>query len=1135
MADLDAAGLERRLAALTPEKRALFEKMLRERQPAEDVFPLSVTQQGIWFLEQLRPNNPAYVIPAAARIRGRLDTAVLRAAVNGIVRRHEALRTTFRLRDGRPVQVVRRELALELPETDLRTAPAAGPGRDAGTEPAAPGAGRPGRAGDDGPDVGPWIAAALAEPFDLATGPLLRMNLLRTGEEEYVLLVAMHHLVSDGWSVKVLLTELSALYAAIAAGRPSPLPELGIQYGDFAVWQQEQRAESLAEDLGYWRERLTGAPDALALRTDRPRPAVQGFNGGSVPFALPASLMAGLTEVGRARGATPYMALLAVFAVLLHRYSGQDDVVVGVPTAGRGRAELEPLIGFFVNTLPVRTGLAGEPGFHEVLERVRESCLGAYAHDQVPFERVVEELRPPRDLSRPPVFQVSLSYQSDPLPVLDIAGVEFRRMNLLADGARFDLELQFFADGDGLSGWFEYDRDLFDAATVERLAGHFRRVAELVVADPATPVGELPLLDGAERAAVLAAGRGEDRRWPAGGWIHEGVEEWARTTPDAPAVRFEGETLSYRELNRRANRLAHRLRGLGVGRDVPVGVCLERSPDLVVSLLAVLKAGGAYLPLDPGLPPARLARIVDDARPPVLLAHRASAAALPPAAEVLYVEEQPDGPAAGPDTDPGVEVGGEDLAYVIYTSGSTGEPKGVMNVHAAIRNRLRWMQDAYRLGPRDRVLQKTPFSFDVSVWEFFWPLMCGATLVVARPEGHRDARYLVDTIRAESVTTVHFVPSMLQVFLRQPDVEECVSLRRVVCSGEALPTELQQRFFERSAAALCNLYGPTEAAVDVTAWECRRDGDPRPVPIGFPIANTRVYVLDRYRRPVPPGVPGELYLAGRQLARGYLNRPELTADRFLPDPYGDGPDDRMYRTGDLACFRPDGAVEYLGRLDHQVKLRGLRIELGEIEAVLAGHDRVREAVVTAHRRGAGDDRLVAYLTGDPVPPAAVLAAFLRERLPEYMVPAAFVALPRMPLTPNGKADRAALPEPEFAGAAPRAAYAAPREGLERTISEVWRTVLGVDRVGRNDNFFELGGHSLLMSRLQAELAAGRIEVSMVELFQHPTVGALAAYLDRPGDTRGRERDGTGRAETRRRTQNQRQAAAARRARSRNGR
>ncbi|WP_307826554.1 amino acid adenylation domain-containing protein [Streptomyces pactum] len=1106
----DREELERRLAALSPEKRALFEKMLRERQPAEDVFPLSVMQQGIWFLEQLRPHNPAYVIPAAAHIRGRLDTGVLRAAVQEIVRRHEALRTTFQVRDGRPVQVVRRELAVPLTETDLRGGPA---------------------------DPHSRIAEALAVPFDLAAGPLLRLELLRTGEEEYVLLAAMHHLVSDGWSVKVLLSELSALYEAFAAGRPSPLPALAVQYGDFATWQQRELGrEALAADLAYWREHLAGAPEALALHTDRPRPAVQGFNGGSVPFALTAELMAALTAVGRARGATPYMVLLAVFAVLLHRYSGQDDVVVGVPTAGRGRAEVEPLIGFFVNTLPVRARLHGEPSFAEVLDRVREACLGAYAHERVPFERIVEELRPPRDLSRPPVFQVSLSYQGDPLPVLDIAGLEFRRMNLLADGARFDLELQFFATaGGGLTGWFEYDRDLFDRDTIDRLAGHFRRVAELVAADPAARVDGLPLLDEAGRAAVLAAGRGPEREWPEAGWVHECVAERARLAPDAPAVRFEGTTVTYRELNARANRLAHRLRRRGVGRDVPVGVCLERSVELVVSLLAVLKAGGAYVPLDPSHPPARLARVVGTAGMPVVLAAPDTRGVLPGTAEVLDVVGSAASWADEPDTDPQVVVGPEDLAYVIYTSGSTGEPKGVMNVHAAIRNRLLWMQDAYRLGADDRVLQKTPFSFDVSVWEFFWPLMTGATLVVARPGGHRDAGHLVDTIRAERITTAHFVPSMLQVFLRQPGVDRLPSLRRVVCSGEALPRELQDRFLATCPAELHNLYGPTEAAVDVTAWECVRDGDPRPVPIGRPIANTRVYVLDRHRRPVPFGVPGELYLAGRQLARGYLGRPDLTAERFVADPYGDGPADRMYATGDLARFRADGTVEYLGRLDHQVKLRGLRIELGEIEAQLAGHDRVREAVVTAHRHGADDVRLVAYLTGDPVPEPGELAAYLRERLPEYMVPAAFVALPRMPLTANGKADRAALPAPEFT-AAPRAAYAAPQEGLERTLAEVWRSVLGVERVGRDDNFFELGGHSLLMSRLQAELAAGHhIQVSMVELFQHPTVGALAAHLRRPAGAAGRERDGAGRAETRRRSQNQRQAAAARRTRSRNGR
>ncbi|MFF2350911.1 amino acid adenylation domain-containing protein [Kitasatospora sp. NPDC058115] len=1112
--------LDRRLAALTPEQRARLEQLLAERRnaaPAEDVFPLSVFQQGMWFLEQVRPANPAYVVPGAVRVRGPVDAGVLRAAFAEVVRRHEALRTGFGLREGRPVQLVRPAAAPELPEIDLR---------DTGLSAA---------------ELDERITAvAVGEPFDLETGPPVRLTLLRTGEDESVLALALHHLVSDRWSFWVLLSELAALYAAFAEGRPSPLPELPVQYADFAVWQREQQERGRWDgQLAYWRERLAGAPAALELPTDRPRPAVQGFHGGALPFELPEPLMRELAAFAHRRGATTYMALLAVFTVLLARWSRQRDVVVGVPTAVRDRPELEPLIGYFVNTLPIRTELHGEPTFGEVLERVRAACLGAYEHQEVPFELVVGELGTARDLSRPPVYQVSFAYGREAVPDLTLGGARLEQVLVRSGGARFDLELQAFDRDGGLSGWFEYDRDLFDESTVVRLAAHFRRIAEQAVAAPDRPVDELELLTERERRLVVEEFNATARQWPAAeGWIHQAFEERARLHPQAEALRFEGRSVGYRELDRRANRLAHRLRGLGVGRDVVVGVGMERSPELVVALLAVLKAGGAYLPLDPELPAARLEHMVRDARVPVLLTQRRVLGRLPEAgAEVLCVEEFEAAPGDAPDTAPDVEVGGEDLAYVIYTSGSTGLPKGVMNVHAAIHNRLLWMQDAYRLDADDRVLQKTPFSFDVSVWEFFWPLAAGATLVLARPEGHRDPGYLSRTIRAERITTVHFVPSMLQAFLQEP-VEECTSLRRVVCSGEALPRDLQDRFLARSGARLYNLYGPTEAAIDVTHWTCRADGDPRrPVPIGRPIANTRIHVLDGALRPVPVGVPGELHIGGRGLARGYLNRPELTAERFVPDPFDPDPAARLYRTGDLARFREDGAVEFLGRLDHQVKLRGLRIELGEIEAVLTAHPGVREAVVTAREHRAGDVRLVAHLTaadGAAAPGPAELAAHLRGQLPGYMVPAAFAVLDALPLTPSGKVDRAALPEPEPEGGRAQEPFAAPGAGLERTLAGLWRKVLGIERVGAHDNFFDLGGHSLLMAELRSLLASdtGHL-VSMVELFQHPTVASLAAHLNRsegePSAAPGP--DARERAEHRRRAGARRQQAAARRARS----
>jgi len=1119
--------LDERLAALSPEKRALYDKLLRQKlteagDQGGPVFPISVMQQGMWFLEQLRPNNPGYVIPAAVHIRGPLDRPVLLRAINEIIRRHESLRTTFELRDGKPVQVVHPELRIGLPETDL-----------AETDPHG--------AVTDSARLQTAITEALSEPFDIAAGPLLRVALLRAAPEEYVLAVAMHHLVSDGWSVGILVAELAALYEAFAAGRPSPLPDLKIQYGDFAAWQHGVLADgSLESDLAYWRSHLDGAPAMLTLPTDHPRPAVQGFNGASIPFELPAGLMSDLAAVATKNGATTYMALLAVFQVLLHRYSNQDDVVVGVPMANRGRAEIEPLIGFFVNTLPVRASLRGDPGFSAVLKRVRESCLGAYAHQAVPFEQLVADLKPARDLSKPPVFQVSLSYQADPLPALSLAGLELRRLPLTSAGARFDLEMQLLPDAGALSGWIEYDRDLFDEPTVAAMAAGFRRLAQLMVQRPDEPVGRLDLLGG-DRRRILADHNATARRWPGAGWIHECFEQRARQTPGAEALRCAGQSVSYAELNRRANQLAHRLRRMGAGPDVLIGVSMERSADLVVSLLAVLKAGAAYVPLDCGYPQARLEHMLTDARVPILLTQRRVLPGLPPSdATVLCVDELAESLAAEPGDDPGVPLDGENLAYVIYTSGSTGTPKGVMNVHAAIRSRLLWMQDAYALDATDRVLQKTPFSFDVSVWEFFWPLMTGATLVLARPGGHQDGGYLAALIRAANITTVHFVPSMLQAFLREPAVEACTCLRRVICSGEALPRDLQERFFARSQAELHNLYGPTEAAVDVTWWACRRDADPRPVPIGFPIANTQVYVLDRRLEPVPDGVAGELHIGGRNLARGYLARPELTADRFIPDPFSAVPGARLYKTGDLARRRSDGAVDYLGRLDHQVKLRGFRVELGEIESVLAEHPRVREAIVVTRERTPGDVALVAYLTsgGPPGPPGqAELAGYLRERLPEYMVPWLFVLLPAFPLTPSGKADRAALPAPGAGRPELGTPFIGPRDGLERSIAALWRQVLGVDQVGADDNFFDLGGHSLLMSELKARLTETlQREVSMVELFQYPTVGSLASYLSRPAGAGQQPVAGAhDRAEGRRQSEHQRQQAAARRSRSRNGR
>ncbi len=1041
----------------------------RRADPGRPV-PLAFAQRRLWFLEQLSPGNRAYLLPAILRVRGRLDVAAFRRACDEVMRRHEVLRAVFPEIDGQPRLVVRPEVPAALEVHDLTD----------GTE----------------TQVRARGESFFSRPFRLAEGPLLRLELLRLRGDEAVALLSMHHIVSDQWSMGVLLREVLTLYAAFAEDRDSPLPALCVQYPDFARWQQEALdREAERAGLDYWTRQLDGAPAELALSLARPRPPEKSYRGAVQALEIAPAVVRQLRALGRGEGATLFMVLAGAFQVLLSRLSGAEDVVIGTPVANRRLPELEPLIGLFVNTLALRTDLSGDPSFRELLQRVSRVCLDAYEHQDVPFERLVEALNPERSLARTPIFQVGFGLQNVPFPAWTGGGLHVEPLPADAGTAKFDLELLLTEDGESIKGRLEYSLDLFDEATARRIAQYFQRVLAGLAADPDQRVSRLPLLDEAERCQVLALGDGGAREWPGAGLIHQCFEAQAQATPGAEAVRFEGAGLTYAELDRRANQLAHRLRRLGVGRDVVVGVCMERSVEMVVSLLATLKAGGAYLPLDPGYPGSRLEFMLGDAGVPVLLTQRRVLAGLPAVkAAVLCVEELAGELAREPGSRPEAEVDGADLAYVIYTSGSTGQPKGVMNVHAGIRNRLLWMQDTYRLDASDRVLQKTPFSFDVSVWEFFWPLMTGACLVVARPGGHKDARYLVQAIRSEKITTVHFVPSMLQVFLLEDGAQDCPSLRRVICSGEALPREFQERFFARSHAELHNLYGPTEAAVDVTAWACQRDGDPRPVPIGRPIANTQTYVLDRLLQLVPAGVAGELCLGGPNLARGYLNRPELTAERFAGHPFDPAPGARIYRTGDLARYREDGAIEYLGRLDHQVKLRGFRIELGEIEQVLLTHPGIREAVVTA-RSKAGDTRLVAYLCGDAPPTAGELIAYLRERLPEYMIPAAFVALPGFPLSPNGKLDRAALPEPEPSRPELAAPYQAPQGRVERVIAEAWTRLLGIEQVGVNDNFFELGGHSLLMAELRSTLQASlERPLTLVELFQFPTIRTLAGHL-----------------------------------------
>ena len=915
------------------------------RLPRTGPLPLSFAQQRLWFLNQLEPNNPLYNVPIAIGATGQLNFHALVRALNEIVRRHEVLRTTFELRETQPVEVIAPQLELEVPVSDLT-----------GLTPEAQQAA-----------VRRLAIEGAKEIFNLERGPLFRASLLRLAAEEHVLLLNMHHIVSDGWSLWQFIRELGPLYGAFSEGKPSPLPDLPIQYADYAVWQREwMSGELLDEHLAYWTKQLEGAPRVLELPSDRVRPPVESYRGATLTQKFPLALLDELRALSKNEGATLFMTLLAAYQVLLERYTGQEDVVVGSPIANRTRAEIEELIGFFVNALVLRTDLSGNPSFRELLGRVRSVALDAYAHQDLPFEKLVERLQPERDLSRSPLFQVWFALQNAPRAEFKLAGLDLRSLEVHNGTSKFDLGLFVVEKPDGLSCMVEYSTDLFDESTIERLLGHFRTLLEAIAANPDQPIGRLPILTAPERQQLVIEWNQTDVEYPRTLCLHPAIEQQVERTPDAPAVVFEGEQLTYSELNARANQLAHRLRKLGVGPGVLAGICAERSLEMVIGLLGILKAGGAYVPLDPDHPRERLAMVLEDATPPVLLTTEPLLEALPPAnAEVFCLDRDWPTLASEPANNPEPATTGKDPAYAIFTSGSTGKPKGVPNVHEGIVNRLLWMQHAYQLDASDRVMQKTPYSFDVSVWEFFWPLMTGACLVVARPEGHKDPNYLVDLIIRQKITTMHFVPSMLRIFLEGNRFNELTSLRRVICSGEALPFELEQRFFERLKAELHNLYGPTEASVDVTYWQCTPDSERSIVPIGRPIWNTQIYILDKFLEPTPIGVPGELHIGGVGLARGYLNRPELTAEKFIPDPFRKQDGGRLYKTGDLARFLPDGNIEYLGRLDHQVKIRGFRIELGEIEATLDQHPGVRQSVVTAHEGEAGDKRLVAYVVADP--------------------------------------------------------------------------------------------------------------------------------------------------------------------------
>ncbi|WP_121301457.1 non-ribosomal peptide synthase/polyketide synthase [Pseudomonas aeruginosa] len=1075
----DSLKLARRFIELPVEKRRVFLETLRGEGIDFSLFPipagvssaerdrLSYAQQRMWFLWHLEPQSGAYNLPSAVRLNGPLDRQALERAFASLVQRHETLRTVFPRGADDSLAQAPLQRPLEVAFEDCSGLPEA----------------------EQEARLREEAQRESLQPFDLCEGPLLRVRLIRLGEERHVLLLTLHHIVSDGWSMNVLIEEFSRFYSAYATGAEPGLPALPIQYADYALWQRSWlEAGEQERQLEYWRGKLGERHPVLELPTDHPRPAVPSYRGSRYEFSIEPALAEALRGTARRQGLTLFMLLLGGFNILLQRYSGQTDLRVGVPIANRNRAEVEGLIGLFVNTQVLRSVFDGRTSVATLLAGLKDTVLGAQAHQDLPFERLVEAFKVERSLSHSPLFQVMYNHQplvADIEALDSVAGLSFGQLDWKSRTTQFDLSLDTYEKGGRLYAALTYATDLFEARTVERMARHWQNLLRGMLENPQASVDSLPMLDAEERYQLLEGWNATAAEYPLQRGVHRLFEEQVERTPTAPALAFGEERLDYAELNRRANRLAHALIERGIGADRLVGVAMERSIEMVVALMAILKAGGAYVPVDPEYPEERQAYMLEDSGVQLLLSQ--SHLKLPLAQGVQRIDLDRGAPwfEDYSEANPDIYLDGENLAYVIYTSGSTGKPKGAGNRHSALSNRLCWMQQAYGLGVGDTVLQKTPFSFDVSVWEFFWPLMSGARLVVAAPGDHRDPAKLVELINREGVDTLHFVPSMLQAFLQDEDVVSCTSLKRIVCSGEALPADAQQQVFAKlPQAGLYNLYGPTEAAIDVTHWSCVEEGKDT-VPIGRPIANLACYILDGNLEPVPVGVLGELYLAGRGLARGYHQRPGLTAERFVASPFVAG--ERMYRTGDLARYRADGVIEYAGRIDHQVKLRGLRIELGEIEARLLEHPWVREAAVLA----VDGRQLVGYvvLESEGGDWREALAAHLTTSLPEYMVPAQWLALERMPLSPNGKLDRKELPAPEVSVA--QAGYSAPRNAVERTLAEIWQDLLGVERVGLDDNFFSLGGDSIISIQVVSRARQAGLQLSPRDLFQHQSIRSLA--------------------------------------------
>lgn len=1085
---MDSRDLAQRLARLSPAKRALLDLEIKEQSLDPEtllVIPrrlnrhqalLSFAQRRLWFLHQLEPDNPNYNESSALRLSGRLDIDALEKALNRIVARHEVLRAAIATRDGVAMQTIRRPQAVNLEIVDLRRAELSEREAEAQRR----------------------LLDAVRRSFDLTADLMLRPLLVRLEEQDHILLLVTHHIASDGWSTGILWRELGQFYRAETQGMAPQIAELPIQYPDYAEWQQQWFSErQVKEQLAFWKSHLAGL-QPLRLPTDRPAPLGRQWRGARRMAPLDAHWLESIAAFSRAHGVTQFMTLVAAFQVLLHRYCGQDDIAIGTPIAGRNRTEVEGLIGFFVNTLILRTELCGNPTFAELLGRVRDVALNAYNNQDIPFEKLVEELNPQRSLNETPLFNVLFAFQSMPKPLPALPGLTQRPYEIFNGAAKCDFYLSVIHRESGPMLRADYDSDLFEPATVERMLRHYRALLESFIANPATRIGDAPLLSAAEKHQLLVGWNDTKTGYPSEQCIHRLFEAQVDKNPDAVAVVFANHRLTYRELNTRANHLARRLEKLGIGPAMTVGVCLQRSIELIVGLLAILKSGGAYVPLDPSYPRERLRFMIKDAQVKALLTDELAAPGFADGSVNIVPIDLPSDQEPQTDrSDLTVNLSPDHPAYVIYTSGSTGLPKGVSVPHQAV-SRLVLQTDYVAIAPDDAIAQVSNVSFDAATFEIWGALLNGARLVVIDKETLLSPPAFAAAIAAQRITTLFLTTALFDQMADQIP-QALGGLKNLLFGGEmSNPQKVKAFLASEPRCRLLHVYGPTETTTFATGYRVTALADDAPaLPIGKPIANTTCYILDVHKNPVPVNVAGELYIGGPGVARGYWNRPELTAEKFIANPFSDNPGERLYRTGDLARYLANGNIEFLGRLDNQVKLRGFRVELGEIEAVMRQHAEVRDAVVILREDRPGDKRLAAYYVAHSgvAPSSEPLAAYLHAKLPSYMIPAAFVRLPQLPLNANGKIDRRALPKPVAEDRDSAPAEVGPRTAREILVREIWTEVLGLEPRSIHDNFFEAGGHSLLgialVTRLQEQFQR---PVPVRWLFESPTVAGIAARL-----------------------------------------